>query len=423
MATFSMMPLVPPESVAVAIAATAVIATLGWAHLRFSAARGLAISTELGALLAPGESVHRNLHSFAEALRRHYGADSCLLIMDDVLGSAPRLYQADGGRAKSPSGEPLPAAMADLLLAIPEGRLVLYRQALLPGWPASCRAYEPRRVESGVGDAAALHGLASLLEAKSFLSVPLQSRERPLGRVHLVSRRRRYRLRELRSLFELMEQAGPRIEYMHLVERLSSTVRTHERRRISLDLHDCTVQPYIGLKLGLEALRRRLDSGGDGVAVELDELIRMAGDGIAELRHYVGSLKDQHARQRHSESIIQGVRYQARKFGELYGVRTEVVSEGDLVVPARLFDEIMHVVREGLSNIRRHTDAVNAAIALRVEDKTLVLEICNDRAPSEPAVPTFRPVAIEERVRDLGGSVSVAGGANGAMIVAVRVPL
>lgn len=198
---------------------------------------------------------------------------------------------------------------------------------------------------------------------------------------------------------------------------LSATAAVvHERRRISRDLHDSTIQPYLGLKLGLEALRLRL-AATDPVAREVDELIHMAGEGITELRRYVGKLRrsyDAAPRQ----SVVQGVRWQARAFSEVYGLKIEVLAERDVIVPGRLFEELLHIAREALSNIRRHTDARHAVVTLRVERRVLILEFEN-----EGGAPEFRPRSIEERARELCGRVRVWQNAAGNTVVGVQVPL
>lgn len=193
-----------------------------------------------------------------------------------------------------------------------------------------------------------------------------------------------------------------------------------ERRRISRDLHDGTIQPYIGLKLGLEALRRRLE-GANPLAREVDELIEVAGEGIAELRRYVSGLKDERRRRRSTESIVQGLRCQARRFSDLSGVRTEVRAGSEILVPASLRHEVTQIVREALSNIRRHTAATRAAIVLRIEGDALMLEVENDRGGF--ATPVFRPRSIDERVQDLGGRVRVARRPEGRTTVTIEIPL
>lgn len=193
----------------------------------------------------------------------------------------------------------------------------------------------------------------------------------------------------------------------------------HERRRISRDLHDGTIQPYIGLKLGLEALRRRIDSTAT-LAREVDELIQLAGEGIAELRRYVGNLKASE-RRRPAESIVRGARSQARRFSDLYGLPTAVHADTDIAVPAALCDEVMLIVREALSNIRRHTEATRAGIALRIEGNALMLEVENDRGG--PAAPPFHPRSIGERVLELGGLVRVVRRPEDMTVVAIQIPL
>jgi signal transduction histidine kinase len=201
----------------------------------------------------------------------------------------------------------------------------------------------------------------------------------------------------------------------------ATTAIAQERRRISRDLHDSAIQPYLGLKLGLEALRRRL--GGAGIIEgEVDELIHMAGEGITELRRYVGNLKHRSDRAS-NRSVMQGLRGQARDFSELYGLRVEVVAECDVVVSGRLFDEVMQIVREALANIRRHTEATRAAINLRVARRLLVLDIENDRGAVASAALEFHPRSIVERTRELGGRVRVWTTPAGNTVVGVQVPL
>lgn len=203
-----------------------------------------------------------------------------------------------------------------------------------------------------------------------------------------------------------------------LVDPLARSIASQERRRISRDLHDGTIQPYIGLKLALEALRRRLGDEGP-LAREVDELIRMAADGIGELRSYVGRLRERE-RARSTKPLAHGVRCQARTFSEFHGIPTEVIAEGDVCVPARLYDEAMQMVREALSNVRRHACATRAAVALRAAPGRLVVEIANDTQGGPVAA--FRPRSIAERVAELRGRLEIRRAA-GETVVSIEVPL
>jgi signal transduction histidine kinase len=236
--------------------------------------------------------------------------------------------------------------------------------------------------------------------------------------VHLLSRRRRYGKSVLRLLARVAGYAAPLIENVQLVERLALGVATQERRRISRDLHDSTVQPYIGLKLGLEALRRRLPAGS-AVASEVDELVRMAGDGISHLREYVDSLS-QPGTKGGPKPLVEAIREQVGRFSEFHKIEVTLAAEEDFSVPASLRDELVNVVREALSNVRRHTLASRACVALRREAQDIFLQIANDGATEATS---FQPRSIAERVAELGGRVAVSFQAPSQTLVSVQVPL
>lgn len=65
---------------------------------------------------------------------------------------------------------------------------------------------------------------------------------------------------------QLIEHVLPVIDNIRLVDRLASAAAEEERRRIARDLHDRIVQPYIGLQLGLAAVRQRLATAGEVTA-------------------------------------------------------------------------------------------------------------------------------------------------------------
>jgi len=63
-----------------------------------------------------------------------------------------------------------------------------------------------------------------------------------------------------------------------------------ERQKISRDIHDSAVQPYIGLKLALEALARKVPPDHP-LYKDIARLVDMTSMEIAGLRRYVKGLK------------------------------------------------------------------------------------------------------------------------------------
>ena len=107
---------------------------------------------------------------------------------------------------------------------------------------------------------------------------------------------------------------------------------------------------------------------------------------------------------------------------EATGIRVDIEAESSLQIHDRLSAEILQMVTEGLSNVRRHSQSNRVAIHLTSGENHLRLRIENEgdgRSISEP----FAPCSIKERAEALGGSVSVELGAEGRTIVLVEIPL
>lgn len=391
-----------------------------WIETENALTRRLAFSHEVARLFNPRDNLEQALPQLAEALRVHQRSDACAIVTQDPRGT-PLLYIADRTQPSRARAERIEAMLGRTLLAPPPGRAVLFRRS------GMCVGKSWRAIFHGgssapeAADRDLLAELANLLEADSFVTVPLCSRNQAIGRLYLISRRARFARRDLRLLEELAAHAGPLIHNMQLVDRLALEVANEERKRISRDLHDGTIQPYIGLKLGLEALRRRLKPQ-DEAAREVEELVKIAADGIEQLRHYVGGL--QHgALSRPDDALVPSVRHQAHKFAEFYGIETRVLAEGDFTGTGRLCNEVVQIVREGLSNIKRHTTAKHATIQLQGGRGRLRVEIINDNTNHGNKPQAFLPRSIAERAKDLGGQVSVEFRRRGLTAIAVELPV
>ena len=87
----------------------------------------------------------------------------------------------------------------------------------------------------------------------------------------------------------------------------------------------------------------------------------------------------------------------------------------------RLTAEVLQIVREGLSNICRHTSARRGAVLLRCSERFLLIEINNESCGKAP--PTFLPRSISARAAALGGTASVRQGPHGSTVVCVEIPV
>jgi len=135
----------------------------------------------------------------------------------------------------------------------------------------------------------------------------------------------------------------------------------------------------------------------------------------------VGGLQGPGSDQR-SNVLTSAVERIAKQLGEFYGIGVDVKITTAANMNDRLAAEIFQIVREGLSNIRRHTNSAEARIRLTSMNGDIVLDIENDSSAGE-SQRTFTPRSITERAVALGGRVSVNLSDGGCTIVSVLIPM
>jgi signal transduction histidine kinase len=357
-----------------------------------------------------------------EEIRRFFEADTCLLVtqsdetMEYSLRRADR-YKADrAATTESMAGEigcQLTSLLGDESLAVTAGATggAGPRQVIVAG---------NRQASAGVKWTAAINALSGLIGDESFVTIPWHQRGRSAGRIYLTSRGRVYGRGDLEFLRQVAGHAGPLVENIELMDRLATMAAEQERRRISRDLHDSTIQPYIGFKMALESVCRKAAAGAK-VDGDLTELLMRTELGLADLRRYVHGLK-RDADGGEESALAAAVWQYAEQFTTFYGVRVTCEVEPGLVVGDRLSAEAFQIVREGLSNIHRHTAARAAVVRLSTRAGSLVVELENDAAGGPWPLAPFTPRSIRERAEALGGKASVDL-SSGRTLVRAEIPL
>ena len=359
---------------------------------------------------AVGTNLERALDFFA--------ASACVLVLKRPTNPPIHVTYHSSGRKRGQAMRPtaINPETAAILLNFPQDYAARHNQAW--SW---------RRLFPGAGMSAAdaaLAGqckvLANLLDTSSFLTVPYLQRDGTEGRVYLTAGKRGFAATDLDFFAQLMRTISNVVEGMQLMDELVSRAAEHERYRISLDIHDTTIQPYIGLKLGLDALAR--EAGADNpLSRRIGELLGMTESTIRDLRRYMTTLQDDTTLA--GDSLLAAVREQASHYHRFYGIDVELRCDGELLVNSQLAGAILQIVAEGLSNILRHTPAKRAYLAMHGEGQQLVLEIANESAEMNEAPATFTPRSIDARTRSLGGTSVVGRDALGYTIVRIVIPL
>lgn len=374
-----------------------------WGGHELSLRRRLRLLKELGALANPRLGVEHTLRQHLRRLLVFFEADACVLVYPQISSADYIMYRVDAQGCQVP--QTLTRESAQALIALPASTALAWKPRLAhrPG-----TAFEQCK------------GLANLLETSCFVTAPYGQHGVLTGRLYLTSAEGSFSQTEAEFLRQATGQIAASVDNLTLLEELMANAAQLERSRISRDIHDTTIQPYIGLKLGLEALYRKLEPGSM-TAAQVQELLAMCTLALDDLRGYVARLRGTE-RSWAGDELLSAVRRQAGRYRSFYGIEVEVRGDSAVQLTDRIASEAYQIVCEALSNVHRHTGAKRAFIELRCANESLSLQVGNERDSAGPAR-AFVPRSIAERAVALGGATEVRLNNGGHDIVHVTIPL
>lgn len=393
-----------------------------WGGCEITFKQRLALLKDVNTLSNPRFGIDHTVGSILERVREFYKADACGLVVAEGDPPSYTLRWAEAGRpGRASYAEPVSAEMMRLsLLSLPPDYAVVFDSA--PRWwrrDPGCYALDTTRGTRCHDASETCEALADMLGTKALVTVPVRRRVETVGRLYLTSLKRSFGRGELDFLRQLLEHIAPVIENVQLLDRLATEAAEQERHRLSLDIHDSAIQPYIGLRLGLDALRRRAEPDNP-LRREIELLLEQASASLSDLRGFVMGMKgDGHGSR--GKMLFAALSRQAEKFHSLYGIKVDLNTGLDVVVSDRLAAEVFQIVGEGLTNVRRHTRSQRARVSVTRVGQQLVVSVENEREAREPRA-AFTPRSITERAEALGGVARVEQ-RDGLTCVTVEIPL
>lgn len=387
-----------------------------WGGLAVDQRRRLALLRDVSRLSNPRFGVQHTLDSLMEKVLRYYGGTSCVLLMRDADGAAWHLNTVHHPSAGRPVSRIQADAAAMQPLLAPASGAVLLFGAAPPAGLRRVHALETDDERHGwrAADRALCGHIADLLDAPGFISAPLPLRK-GAGRIFVTGER--LRRSDATFLRHIVQQAFPVIETIDLLDRLASDAAFRERRTIARDLHDSTIQPYIGLRHAVAAIRSR--AGDDNVvASDLDHLLQMCADTIGDMRQFAQRFRN--GRQQEPELLI-ALRRQLSQVRTFYDVDVTLEAEGVQTINDRMAAQVFQIVTEAVSNVCKHTSAKSARVRLAEEDGQIAIDVVNPHDGDGRPAP-FRPASIAERVQELGGTLDVDTAAHDTRL-RIRVPV
>ncbi len=193
---------------------------------------------------------------------------------------------------------------------------------------------------------------------------------------------------------------GSAIRELHAARReLARLAVIEERERLSRDLHDLLGQTLSMITLKSELARHLVTEDPERCAQEISEIERVARNSLREVREAVAGY-----RQPRLASELEG----AQHFLEAARISSQIDPLQE-VLPLEIDATLAWTVREGVTNVTRHSQARHCCIHLTHENGTIRVEVLCDGVRREQASSAARPglglAGLRDRVCRLGGDL------------------
>ena len=372
------------------------------------------------------------LRTSGPALARVYGSTDAFWAVRDVTGSRGFLWvcnqsgeTSDGPRRYS---ELPPTAMASYFSG-PPGDWLLTRE----GNGSKKRTW--RLWVQGTGNVETPSDLirhagavANGRDLTSLISVGIPAVGDWTGRFLLLNPSRDDKESMVSSVASLARQIGPVMLAKHENRLLRLQVRSEERALLARELHDGVIQSLLGLEIRLHMLGRRSGIAG----AEHDALVgiqKEIHDQVISLRRLTEHLHpadfEPSRLSTYFASLVERFEHEAGIAATLDASLEAVAFTPSMCV------QLLRILQEALANIRRHSCARSVHVGVKAHAGSCMMEISDDgrgfpfegRLTLDELQRTLQgPRVIMERVRALGGELTVESRSSGARLE-IRIPM
>ncbi len=212
---------------------------------------------------------------------------------------------------------------------------------------------------------------------------------------------------------------------MALYKTAGEAATLEERRRIGRELHDRLLQVLASLGLRLEACRKHLIQTPKELAREIELMEETTRISMEEIRRFLAG-KD--TRTLVPGTLVEKLREEMTFLRDGMGLKVVLETEPeDLSLPSEVEQEVYYVLREGLMNVARHSRASKTEIFMKEEGREIRGSLEDDGVGFDLAgvkdSSGFGLVNMDERIKKLGGKLSVEAHPGKGTRLSFRVPL
>jgi len=191
---------------------------------------------------------------------------------------------------------------------------------------------------------------------ETVVSIPVSQHDHLMGEVDLFYHARVSLSAPERSLMEaLSSHLAGAMENLRLNSLEKEAAVSQERHLLARELHDSIAQSLAFLKIQVQLMRDAVQSGN---ALEIGKVLEEIDMGVRESYGDVRELLLHFRTRTNTEDIAPALATTLRKFEHQSGVKTALTMQGQgLPLSPDLQIQVLHIVQEALSNVRKHARA------------------------------------------------------------------
>lgn len=208
-----------------------------------------------------------------------------------------------------------------------------------------------------------------------------------------------------------------------LAERVRYSAVTEERQRLARELHDAVSQQLFAISMTATALGRTMDKDFAKAQRQVALIEEMSSVAQSEMRALLLHLRPVHLE---GKRLSQGMYELIEELRAKVPIAIEFQMDEEVQLPRGIEDHLFRIVQEALSNTLRHSRASQMEVRLQRREDHVRLLIRDNGVGFDVDVKkhaSYGIVSMQERVNEIGGSMSLISAPGKGTRIDIRVPI
>jgi signal transduction histidine kinase len=264
-------------------------------------------------------------------------------------------------------------------------------------------------------------------DMRSMLGVPIVSKGTVIGAFYLTGKKGAKEFDEADQMLieRFAAHAAIVVENALLFEQSRELSIVEERNRLARDLHDSVTQTLFSLSLTAEAAAELIDGSPERAKLQVRKVAELARESLEEMRGLVFQLRPGDLS---SEGLVPTLRKHLEFVERLHGTHVDIDVTGERRLDPGVETALFRIVQEALNNALKHAKSNRLHVVVEMTDGVVRCVVSDNGVGFKPGALPVRTkhlglTSMEERVRELGGSLRIDSAPGEGTTVSVEVPL